>query len=391
MTLRWREDGPADAPALVLLNSIGTSTEMWTPCAGPLAERFRVVRIDTRGHGDSPAGPAGAECTLADLGRDVLEVLDEIGVERAHVAGLSLGGITALWLAIHHPQRVARLAVLCAGAHLPPAGGWHERAEAVRTGGMDAIADIPKRLWITAGLATRDPELLARLQAMQAAVDPESYAQCCEALAGTDLRADLGRVAAPTLLVAGADDPAAPPELLRAIADAVPGARLQVIASAAHIATVEQPAAIAQALLAHFDPRSSDPAMLATGQATRRAVLGDDHVDRAVAATTELTAPFQDFLTRYAWGEIWSRPGLCRRDRSIATLAALVSLGAEHEIAMHVRAAVRNGLTAAEIGEVLLHTALYAGLPRANRAFAIARDVLAEEGRGQEGAHRNTH
>jgi 3-oxoadipate enol-lactonase/4-carboxymuconolactone decarboxylase len=385
MRLRWHEDGPPDAPVLVLLNSIGTSSQMWTPCTGPLAERFRVIRVDTRGHGDSPPSPPGTECTLADLGRDVLGVLDEIGVERAHLAGLSLGGITALWLAIHHPQRVARLAVLCAAAHLPPASGWHERAAAVRAGGMAAIADIPQRLWITAGLAARDPELLARLQGMQAAVDPDSYAQCCEALAGTDLRADLGRVAASTLLVAGADDPAAPPEKLRAIADAVPGARLQVISSAAHIATVEQPAAITQALLTHFGAHSPDPATLAAGYATRRAVLGDEHVDRAIAAATDLTAPFQEFLTRYAWGEVWSRPGLPRRDRSIATLAALVSLGAEHEIAMHVRAAVRNGLTEAEIGEVLLHTALYAGLPRANRAFAIARDVLAEDGRCQEG------
>jgi 3-oxoadipate enol-lactonase/4-carboxymuconolactone decarboxylase len=375
MTLSWRSDGPAGAPVLVLLNSIGTSSEMWTPCVGALAEQFRVVRVDTRGHGESPASPPGTSCSLADLGRDVLEVLDELGVERAHIAGLSLGGIAALWLAIHSPQRVARLAVLCAAAHLPPASGWHDRAAAVRADGMAAIADIPGRLWITGALATRDPELLGRLQAMQADVDPESYAQCCEALAGTDLRADLGRVAAPTLLIAGADDPAAPPDALRAIAEAGPGARLQVLESAAHIATVEQPAAIVQALLAHF----GGGATLATGYATRRAVLGDEHVERAIDATTELTAPFQDFITRYAWGDVWSRPGLSRRERSIVTLAALVSLGAEHEIAMHVRAAVRNGLTADEIGEVLLHTALYAGLPRANRAFAIARELLAED------------
>jgi len=377
VTLQWRADGPAEAPVLVLLNSIGTSSEMWTPCVGALAEQFRVIRIDTRGHGGSPPSPPGTSCSLDDLGRDVLAVLDDLGVERAHVAGLSLGGITALWLAIHHPQRVVRLAVLCAAAHLPPASGWHERAAAVRADGMGAIAGIPRRLWITAALAARDPELLTRLEAMQADVDPESYAQCCEALAGADLRPDLGRVAAPTLLIAGADDPAAPPDALRAIADAIPGARLQVLEPAAHIATVEQPAAITQALLAHF----VGGATLAAGYATRRAVLGDEHVDRAVAATTPLTAPFQDFLTRYAWGDVWSRPGLGRRERSIATLAALVSLGAEHEIAMHVRAAVRNGLTADEIGEVLLHTALYAGLPRANRAFAIARDVLADEAR----------
>jgi 4-carboxymuconolactone decarboxylase len=115
------------------------------------------------------------------------------------------------------------------------------------------------------------------------------------------------------------------------------------------------------------------------GMAVRRAVLGDEHVDRAVERTTEFTAPFQDFITRYAWGAVWGRDGLDLRTRSAVTLAVLTALGREHEIAMHVRAALRNGLSAAEIGEVLLHTSVYAGVPAANRAFVIADEVLAEE------------
>jgi 4-carboxymuconolactone decarboxylase len=118
----------------------------------------------------------------------------------------------------------------------------------------------------------------------------------------------------------------------------------------------------------------------AQGMRTRREVLGDPHVDRAVANTTELTEPFQDFITRFAWGDVWTRPGLDRRTRSIVTLAALTSLRAENEIAMHVRAAITNGLTPAEITEILLHTAVYAGLPAANAAFAIAQRTLAEMG-----------
>jgi 4-carboxymuconolactone decarboxylase len=116
----------------------------------------------------------------------------------------------------------------------------------------------------------------------------------------------------------------------------------------------------------------------AEGMEVRRAVLGDAHVDRAVAGTTEFTAPFQDFITRYAWGDVWTRPGLDRRTRSVVTLTVLTALGHENELAMHVRAAVRNGLSADEIGEVLLHTAVYAGVPAANTAFAIAQRVLAE-------------
>jgi 3-oxoadipate enol-lactonase/4-carboxymuconolactone decarboxylase len=123
-----------------------------------------------------------------------------------------------------------------------------------------------------------------------------------------------------------------------------------------------------------------DAERAAQGMTVRREVLGDEHVDRAVAATTPLTAPFQDFITRYAWGEIWSRPGLSRGERSMITLTALVVLRQEEELAMHLRAALRNGLTPDQIGEVLLHTAVYAGVPAANRALAIAREVLAEEG-----------
>jgi 4-carboxymuconolactone decarboxylase len=115
------------------------------------------------------------------------------------------------------------------------------------------------------------------------------------------------------------------------------------------------------------------------GMQVRREVLGDAHVDRAEANKDEFTADFQDFITRYAWGDVWARPGLDRRSRSVATLTALVALGAENEIAMHVRAALRNGLTEDEIKEVILHTAVYAGVPRANAAFAIAQKVLAEE------------
>ena len=123
-----------------------------------------------------------------------------------------------------------------------------------------------------------------------------------------------------------------------------------------------------------------DAERAAQGMTVRREVLGDEHVNRAVAGTTPLTAPFQDFITRYAWGEVWSRPGLSRAERSMITLTALVTLRQEGELAMHLRAALRNGVTPDQIGEVLLHTAVYAGVPAANRAFAIAREVLAEAG-----------
>jgi 3-oxoadipate enol-lactonase/4-carboxymuconolactone decarboxylase len=384
--LSWQVEGPAGAPVLVLLHSIGTTSSMWDPVVGPLAEQFRVVRIEARGHGRSPGSPAGDPCTVADLGLDVLAALDvieaELACRRVHLAGLSLGGMTAMWLAIHHPERIARLALLCTAAHLPPARGWLDRAAQVRAHGMGSIVERVVSGWITPGLTERDPVMLAGLRDMLADADAESYAQCCEAIATLDLRSDLGRVAAPTLVIAASDDAATPPAHADLIGEAIPGARVEVVANAAHIATVEQPGVIARLLLAHF----GGGATLEAGYRTRRDVLGDEHVDAAVEGTTELTAAFQELITRYAWGDVWSRPGLSRRERSIATLAALVTMGAEREIAMHVRAAIRNGLTRGEIGEVLLHTALYAGLPRAGRAFAIATEVLdALDVEGQNG------
>ncbi|WP_328989289.1 alpha/beta fold hydrolase [Kribbella sp. NBC_01245] len=367
----WSEEGPRDAQPLVLLNSIGSSTEIWTPCLGPLAEQFRVIRIDLPGHGTAPAGPF----TIESFGEQVVAILDELGITRAHLAGISLGGMIGQWLAANHPARVARLALICTSAWLPPATKWLDRAAVVRAAGLEAIADTVLNVWTmpssAATVSARRPAS-DRLRKMLLAVDPESYANCCEAIAATDLRPELPRIAARTLILYGENDPATPRPHAEALADGISGSRLEAIPDAAHIPTIDQPGLVASYLLDHF----REGGTLAKGYETRRAVLGDAHVDRA--RTTGFGAPFQEFITRYAWGDVWSRPGLSRRERSIATLAALVTLGADHELAMHVRAAQRNGLTADEIAELLLHTSLYAGLPRANRALAIARETLTD-------------
>lgn len=373
--LSWRADGPPDATPLVLLNSVGSTSQMWTPCLGPLAEHFRVIRIDTRGHGDSPAARAGDPHTLGDLAEDVLAALDEVGIGRCHLAGVSLGAMIGMWLAIHVPDRIGRLALLCTAARMGRPQIYAERAAAVRSTGMSAISGPVVERWITPALAERDPALVTRLREMVEGIDAESYAQCCEAIAGMDLRADLGRIAAPTLVVGSAADTATPVEHQQLLAERIAGARLEVIPDAAHVPTFDQPAQVARLLREHFRAGATAEA----GYAARRAVLGDGYVDTAIADRTELTAEFQDFLTRYAWGEVWTRPELSRRERSVATLAALETLGAEHELAAHVHGALRNGLTPTEVIEVLQHVAVYAGLPRANRAVAVAREVLGKE------------
>ena len=273
-------------------------------------------------------------------------------------------------IAVHHPARVSRVALLCTSAQLGPASLWTDRAATVRADGMGAIADAVIARWITPGLAARDATLVDDLRTMVTSIDAESYAQCSLAIAAMDQRADLARIAAPTLVIGGTDDPATPPEHQQAIADAVPGSRLEILADAAHVITYEQPARVVALLIDHF--RGAGTA--AAGFAMRRAVLGDEYVERAVGSP--LTQDFQQFLTRYAWGEVWTRPELTRRERSIATLSALVTLGAEHELRAHVLGAINNGLTPTEVIALLQHLAVYAGMPRANRAVAVAREVL---------------
>ncbi|PPK96015.1 3-oxoadipate enol-lactonase/4-carboxymuconolactone decarboxylase [Kineococcus xinjiangensis] len=373
----------AGTPTLLLLGSLGSPLQVWAPQVAVLARRFRVLRLDLPGHGSSPA-PEGPYA-LDDLVDAVVATLDALDAPPVHVAGVSLGGMVAMRLAAREPRRVRSLVLFCTSARLGPAQAWRERAQLVRESGTAAVAETVVGRWLTPAFARRHPDLVASLRAMVEGTDDTGYAGCCEAVAAMDLTGDLPRIDVPVLAVAGADDPATPPEHLRAIADAVPSARLEVVADAAHVLPLEHPETATQLITGHVlaveggSPRGlprTDAERHAAGMRTRREVLGDAHVDAAVAGTTAFTAGFQDFITRYAWGDLWQRPGLDRRSRSMVTLAVLTTLGQEHELGMHVRAALRNGLTAAEIGEVLQHCAVYAGVPAANRAFALAQQIL---------------
>jgi 3-oxoadipate enol-lactonase len=250
VAVSYTVDGAADAPVVVLSHSLGATRRMWDPQVPVLAERYRVVTYDTRGHGESPA-PAGPY-TPDDLVDDLVALLDEIGAERAHVAGLSLGGMTAMRLAAREPQRVDRLALLCTSAK-PDPQPFLDRAVAVRSGGTAPLAPAVAARWLTPAYAAERPDLVAELEAMIAGADDDGYAACCEVVAAVDLRDDLARIAAPTLVVAGAQDLALPPAHQRLIADAIPGAELLTVSPGAHLANLEQPLQVTGALLGHFD------------------------------------------------------------------------------------------------------------------------------------------
>jgi 3-oxoadipate enol-lactonase len=247
-------EGPDGAPVLVLGNSLGTSRDCWQAAAPVLARHFRLLRYEHRGHGrpaaQSPAPPG--PYTIDELGRDVLALLDARGVDRALYCGVSLGGMVGMWLASHAPDRIAGLGLSCTSAYMPPASGWIQRATAVRSAGTGSIAGQVVSRWFTPAYQEAHPEVPAAFVAGLAATDDEGYAGCCEAIAAMDLRPALASISAPTLVIAGAEDPATPPWHGAAIASGIPGARLRVIRRAAHLANVSNAAEVTALLVPHL-------------------------------------------------------------------------------------------------------------------------------------------
>jgi 3-oxoadipate enol-lactonase len=250
MILHHEISGAGDAPVLLLGGSLGTTLEMWDGQL-PLAERLRLIRFDHRGHGRSPAPPAPYE--IADLGRDVLSLMDALGIERASYCGVSIGGMAGMWLGANAPERIERLVLACTSAHLPPASAWRERATAVlEAGSPDVVADAVVERWLTPDFAARHPDVRASLRTMLVATDAAAYAACCGAIERMDLRDQLRRIAAATLVISGSDDAATPREHPRLIAGAIPGARHEVVGPGAHLAAVQQPDAVNRLILEHL-------------------------------------------------------------------------------------------------------------------------------------------
>jgi 3-oxoadipate enol-lactonase len=246
--LNYEITGPADGPAVVLSNSIGTDLGLWD-AQMPALSGYRVLRYDQRGHGRSPAPPGPYE--LGQLGGDVLRLLDAEGIDSAHFAGVSLGGMTGMWLGEHHPDRINRLALLCTSAAFGPPEAWQERAATVREQGTDAVAEASFQRWFTPEFAQRGDVADKYLPMIRNAAD-EGYAGCCEAISSMTIADQLERITAPTLVIAGADDPSTPPPHAERIAAGIPGAVVRVLDNAAHLANVERAEEVNRLLTAHF-------------------------------------------------------------------------------------------------------------------------------------------
>jgi len=235
---------------VVLGNSLGTTREVWDPQAAALGRRFRLLRFEHRGHGGSPSPPG--PYTIGELGADVIALLDRFGVQTASYCGISLGGMIGMWLAAHAPDRIGVLGLCCTSAHLPPPDLFAQRAAQARAAGMASMARQVVGRWFTPVFQARDPATVDGFVTAMEGVVPEGYAGCCEAIAAMDLRPSLGRISAPALVIAGAEDPSTPPWHGARIAAGVAGSRLRVIRGGAHLANVSQPGQVTAALMEHL-------------------------------------------------------------------------------------------------------------------------------------------
>ena len=375
MRLFYRLEGAAEKPALILSNSLGTDHEMWAPQIPHFLDYFRVLRYDTRGHGASDA--PGGDYSIELLARDVLELTRALGIGKFAFCGLSLGGMTGQWLAAHAPERLSALILANTSALMAPKSNWDTRRQAVLTSGMSAIADMVIGRFFSAETLASDSPYPHSTRNTFLGTNPVGYAGCCAAIRDMDQVALLRKITVPTLVISGDRDVSTPwvghGEIL---AREIPGARA-VHLPAPHLSNLERPhsftASVLDFLLPPFPPGDDS---LRAGEAVRRAVLGDEHVDRSKASATDFTRDFQELITRYAWGTIWTRPGLDRRTRRMLVIAMMASLGRWEEFRLHVRTGLARDLEPSDLKEVLLQTAIYAGVPAANTGFQIANEEI---------------
>jgi 3-oxoadipate enol-lactonase/4-carboxymuconolactone decarboxylase len=366
-----RLEGFPSQPLLVLAHSLGTDHGMWDPQMPALLTRFRILRLDLRGHGAS-AAPAG-DYTIAQLGCDVLAAVDACGYDQFSYCGLSLGGMIGQWLGFHAGGRLQRLVLANTSPRVADPSLFETRRRTVLEHGMRAIEDaVMQRFFSARTLASANP-VAESIRAVLLTTAPTGYAGCCAAIRDMDHRPLLADIKAPVLVIGG-DDDASTPWIGhgQVLAQGIPGARSVKLAGA-HLSNVERPSSFTSALFDFLLPTPQGDTM-AAGLAARRSVLGDAHVDRALAGASEFTGEFQEMITRYAWGAVWTRPGLAPHVRRLLVLAMTASLGRWEEFRLHVRTGLASELEMADLKEVLLQVAIYAGVPAANTGFHIAAE-----------------
>jgi len=372
--LFYRIEGMPGKPVLVLSHSIGADHAMWAPQVPDLLPHFQVLRYDTRGHGASEV--TKGDYTVELLGNDVLRLADSLGIRKFAFCGLSMGGAIGQWLGLNAADRLTSLVLANTAPKFGERSNWETRIKMVSEGGMGAIVDMAMQRFFSPQTVANPSAYASAIKSVLLATDPVGYMGCCAALRDFDMRDTLANIRVPTLVISGDRDVSTPwagnGELL---AREIPNARA-VLLPAAHLSNLDKPRSFLVALLESLLPEADEADRSQAGLAVRRATLGDDYVDRAVASTNDFNREFQQLITRYAWGTIWTRPQLDARTRRLLVLATMAALGRWEEFTMHVRAGLQHELEPCDLKELLLQTAIYAGVPAANTAFHIAQKEL---------------
>ena len=376
-SVAYRLLGAAANPLIVLAHPLGMSQAVWDNVIPVLLPRYRVLTWDLPGHGASQA-VTGEQLTPADLAAEVLALAELAGAQRFHFAGTSVGGVVGQQLIAEYSERLLSATLTNTGAVIGTPDLWNTRAGRVRQEGLAAMSQEIVPRWFAAATFEASPALKAGWCIQMGRGDDESYAQLCEMLGRETFTGKLSNKSVKVQLLGGSEDLATPPATLEALSAELDGAPLEVFDGVGHVPSVEAPQLIAEKLLGMLAMDLGDVAnhgvAYATGLETRKQVLGEEHVARSTANANSLDAPFQQMITRLAWGELWSNDDLTRRERSMITTGILAALGRE-ELTLHLKTAQRIGLTEAELRQVLMHVAIYGGIPAANHAFALAKEL----------------
>jgi 3-oxoadipate enol-lactonase / 4-carboxymuconolactone decarboxylase len=369
----YRLDGDDSRPVVILSHSLGVDHGQWDLQMPDLVPSFRVLRYDIRGHGASGA-PSG-DYSIERLARDVLALAGALNIQKFVWCGVSLGGMIGQWLSTHAAGRLTHAVLANTSARLADPSAMETRRKTVLDSGMAAVVDVAMGRFFSPG--NKSPQTVS-IRRTFLGTNPQGYAGCCAAIRDMDNRPLLPGIRIPVLVIGGDRDISTPwAGNGDVIAESIPGAKTLQLPTA-HLSNVERPHSFSAALLDFALPKNGgDP--IEAGFATRRAVLGEEYVERAITRTTPFTREFQELITRQAWGAIWTRPGLDWRTRRLLTLAITASLGRWEEFRLHVRTGLAHELEPCDIKEVLLQTAIYAGIPAANTAFTIAAEEIASQ------------